>query len=76
MDSEIWVTVLREIIHLIGEDLAIMTKLTVSQYNERKNTYNDPKSMQGTLRISSVSTPKDPSNVGPPGEFTSELDFA
>ena len=37
MDGEIRVTMLREIIHLIGEDLAIMTKLTVSQYNERKN---------------------------------------
>lgn len=39
--------------------------------------HKDPKSMEGTLMMSSVSTPYDPSNVGPPGELVwLELDAA
>ena len=54
MDGEIRVTMLREVIHLIGEDLAFMTKLTVSQYNERKNIQRpkiNARDTQNILRV-------------------------
>ena len=51
MDGEIRVTTLREIVHLIGKDLAIMTKLTVRQSGERKNIQRPKVNTRDTQNI-------------------------
>ena len=55
---------LGEIVYLVREELAIL-KVSDAWNWQVKRAYKEPKSMLGLARMSSVSTPYEPSNDGP-----------
>lgn len=53
------------VLYLIGEILAVEVRLVQCRRKAGHKAHKEPKSTQGTLVMSSVSTPNDPSKVGP-----------